>query len=134
MQVNKLKKSLGFLYAIKTSANNPFFFIQEKQDSREQHNSCNFSKSLVAAFFNFSLFSKLKLKYPVRITFFSTLQDFLLTEVVPVFISFKEFAIIQNVEVIKLSLFGVNLFCNTEDFLKQDKEFVVYEQVQVLRT
>ena len=132
MQVNKLKKSLGFLYATKTGFEMPFFFIQEKQDSREQKNSFNLSKALATTLFNFSVLSSLRVKYPIRVTFLKTLKDFLRLEVVPVFISFKEFVIVKDVELIKTSASGVNTFCNTERFFKQDNEFVVYERIQVL--
>jgi hypothetical protein len=134
MQVNKLKKSLGFLYVTKTGFDMPFFFVQEKQDSSEQKYSFNLSKALAATLFSFSFFPALELKYPVRVTFLTTLQDFLMMEVVPVFISFKEFAVVKDVDVIKYSVSGLNTFCNTEELFKQDKEFVVYERVQTLTT
>ena len=133
MQVNKLKKSLGFLYATKIGLNMPFFFVQEKQDSIEQKNSFNLSKALATTFFNLSFLSSLDIKYPVRITFLETLKDFLRIDVVPVFVSFKEFVIIKDVELIKTSVSGLNTFCNTEGLFKQDNEFVVYERVQSLR-
>ena len=134
MQVNKLKKSLGFLYATKTGFEMPFFFVQEKQDSTEQKNSFNLSKPIAATLFNLSFLSDLEVKYPVRVTFLKTLKDFLSLEVVPVFISFKEFVIVKDIELIKMSASGLNTFCNTEGPFKQDKEFIVYERVQVLIT
>ena len=134
MQVNKLKKSLGFLYATKTGFEMPFFFVQEKHASNKQKNAFNLSKALASTLFNFSFFSNLDVKYPLQITFLTSLQDFLMLEIVPVFISFKEFVIVKDVEVIKFSASGLNTFCNTEELFKQDKEFVIYEQIQVLTT
>jgi len=133
MQVNKLKKSLKFLYVIKTGFDIPFFFVQEKQDSCETATSFNVSKTLAKTFFNFSVFENLQFKYPVRVTFLTTLQAFLNIELPPVFFSFKEFVIVREVEDIKSSVSGVNSFCNTETFLKLDKEFVVCEQFQLLK-
>jgi hypothetical protein len=132
MQVNKLKKSLGLLYATKIGFDMPFFFVQEKQDSTEQKNSLNLSKPVAAALFNFPFLSSLAVKHPVRVTFFKTLNDFLKMEVVPVFISFKEFVVVKDIELIKISAAGLNTFCNTEGLFKQDKEFIVYERVRAL--
>ena len=132
MQVNKLKKSLGFLYGTKTGFEVPFFFVQEKQDPNAQKSSFHLSKALVSRLFNFSVMSNLALKYPVRVTFLATLEDFLVMEVVPVFVSLKGFAVTKDMEVIKSSASGLNTFCNTEGLLKQDKEFIVYERVQGL--
>ena len=132
MQVNKLKKSLGFLYGTKTGFEVPFFFVQEKQEAKDQKNSFHFSKALMARLFNFSVMSNLALKYPLQVTFLATLDDFLVMKVVPVFVSIKGFAITDDLEVIKPSVSGLNTFCNTEGLLKQDKEFIVYEQVQSL--
>ena len=132
MQVNKLKKSLGFLYGTKTGFEVPFFFVQEKQEAKDQKNSFHFSKALMARLFNFSVMSNLALKYPLQVTFLATLEDFLVMKVVPVFVSIKGFAITDDLEVIKPSVSGLNTFCNTEGLLKQDKEFIVYEQVQSL--
>jgi len=132
MQVNKLKKSLGFLYGTKTGFEVPFFFVQEKQEAKDQKNSFHFSKALMARLFNFSVMSNLALKYPLQVTFLATLDDFLVMKVVPTFVSLKGFVITEDMEVIKPSVSGLNTFCNTEGLLKQDKEFIVYEWVQGL--
>lgn len=134
MQINKLKKSLGFLYVTKTGFALPFFFVQEKQDSTETKLSFNVSKALASTFLNGSFLESLEVKYPVRITFLTTLQAFLELEILPVFFSFKEFVILKDVKAIKPAISGLNLFCNTEDFLKQDKDFVICESFQLLRT
>jgi len=133
MQINKLKKSLKFLYIIKTGFDIPFFFVQEKQDSCDTPTSFNVSKTLAKNFFNFPVFENIQFKYPVRVTFMTTLQDFFQLQVLPVFLSFKEFVIVKDVEVIKPAISGLNILCNNETFLKQDKEFMVYERFQFLK-
>lgn len=126
MQVNKLKKSLSFLYFTKMGLNSPFFFVQEKQVSVEKKRSSHFSKTIVPTLFKSPILSNSQLKYPLQFTFIKTFVDLFSIPQKTLFISFKEFIIIENSSYIQRSLCGLNTYCNMETFFNQDQDFAVY--------